>query len=115
MENNRECYHGAAVHPELTTSFLPEDFGINPDDLTEDSRRELDAYKKRNAAYQASWEQDGFIGTPVAWLDANAPTQFKTQQLAIAGGGESQTIHPKATCPTPSGSIQRHNQHNTPP
>src|SRR3546814_265887 len=57
MENNRECYHCAAVHPELTTSFLPEDFGINPDDLTEDSRRELDAYKKRNAAYQARSEE----------------------------------------------------------
>src|SRR3546814_10885694 len=79
-------------------SFLPEDFGINPDDLTEDSRRELDAYKKRNAAYQASWEQDGFIGTPVEWLDENAATQFKTQQLAIAGGGESQTMNTKVAC-----------------
>src|SRR3546814_20474534 len=95
MENNRECYHCAAVHPELTTSFLPEDFGINPDDLTEDSRRELDAYKKRNAAYQATWQQDGLIGTPVEWLAANATTQSKTKQTPIAGGGESHTTNTK--------------------
>jgi Rieske 2Fe-2S family protein len=27
MENNRECYHCQATHPELTASFLPEDVG----------------------------------------------------------------------------------------
>src|SRR3546814_6033358 len=62
---------------------------------------------KRNAAYQACWVQDEFIGTTVEWLDENAATQFKTQQLAIAGGGESQTMNTKVACTKLFGSIQR--------
>src|SRR3546814_13057572 len=40
-------------------------------------------------------------------LDENAATQFKTQQLAIAGGGESQTMNTKVACTKLFGSIQR--------
>jgi Rieske 2Fe-2S family protein len=50
MENNRECYHCSATHPELTASFLPEDFGFCPHGLSEESQHALDAYHGRNAA-----------------------------------------------------------------
>jgi glycine betaine catabolism A len=92
MENNRECYHCQGTHPELTASFLPEDFGFCPENLSEESLGDLEAYKARNAACQASWERDGFVSETVEWLDVDAVTQFRTQQLVIAGEGESQTV-----------------------
>jgi glycine betaine catabolism A len=100
IENNRECYHCAATHPELTASFLPEDFGFCPENLSEESLLEIEAYKKRNAACQASWENDGFTSATVEWLDEDAVTQFRTQQLVIAGYGESQTISSAAISAT---------------
>ncbi|MFP3550516.1 aromatic ring-hydroxylating dioxygenase subunit alpha [Paraburkholderia sp. SIMBA_049] len=107
MENNRECYHCAATHPELTASFLPEDFGFCPDNLTEESLRALDEYKSRNAACQASWERDGFISAAFERLDEDAVTQFRTQQLVIAGNGESQTLSTKVACTRLLGNLQR--------
>jgi Rieske 2Fe-2S family protein len=107
MENNRECYHCAAVHPELTASFLPEDFGVNLDDVSDDAARELEAYKARNARYQSSWENDGFIGFAVERLNDDAVTQFKTQQLAIANEGESQTLNTKVACKKLLGNLRR--------
>jgi glycine betaine catabolism A len=107
IENNRECYHCAATHPELTASFLPEDFGFCTDNLTEESLRDFEAYKKRNEACQASWERDGFTSATVEWLDEDAVTQFRTQQLVIAGHGESQTISTKVACEKLFGNLTR--------
>ncbi|WP_250519964.1 aromatic ring-hydroxylating dioxygenase subunit alpha [Caballeronia sp. NCTM1] len=107
IENNRECYHCAATHPELTASFLPEDFGFCPENLSEESLLEIEAYKKRNAACQASWENDGFTSATVEWLDEDAVTQFRTQQLVIAGYGESQTISTKVASQKLLGNLQR--------
>jgi len=98
MENNRECYHCEAGHPELTVSFLPEDFGFSTDEMTEESLRALDDYHKRNAASQAGWEQDGLLCSPVEELGADVATQFRTQRLVIAGCGESQTMDTKVAC-----------------
>lgn len=95
MENNRECYHCGATHPELTASFLPEDFGFCPDGLSEESLRALDDYYARNAASQQSWEQDGFLCSAVEALDEDVATHFRTQRLVIAGNGESQTMDTK--------------------
>jgi Rieske 2Fe-2S family protein len=92
MENNRECYHCQGTHPELTASFLPEDFGFCPENLSEESLLALEDYKTRNATCQASWERDGFVSETVERLEEDAVTQFRTQQLVIAGAGESQTI-----------------------
>jgi Rieske 2Fe-2S family protein len=107
MENNRECYHCAATHPELTASFLPEDFGFCPENLSEESLLALEEYKKRNAACQVSWERDGFLASPVEWLGEDAVTQFRTQQLVIAGNGESQTLDTKVACTQLLGGLQR--------
>ncbi|TCW82862.1 (Fe-S)-binding protein [Burkholderia sp. SRS-46] len=107
IENNRECYHCAGTHPELTASFLPEDFGFCPDNLSEESLRALDDYHVRNAASRQSWERDGFVCAPVEWLDADAVTQFKTQQLVIAGNGESQTLSTKVASARLLGQLQR--------
>ncbi|WP_109477006.1 aromatic ring-hydroxylating dioxygenase subunit alpha [Paraburkholderia sp. C35] len=107
IENNRECYHCAGTHPELTASFLPEDFGFCPDNLNDESLRALEEYKARNAACQASWEQDGFVSAAVEWLDEDAVTQFRTQQLVIASSGESQTMSTQVASTRLLGNLQR--------
>ncbi|GAB7530402.1 aromatic ring-hydroxylating dioxygenase subunit alpha [Pseudomonas sp. 3A(2025)] len=92
MENNRECYHCAGTHPELTASFLPEDFGFCLEGLSEESLKALDDYYKLNADTKADWESQGFICDAVEHLGTDAVTQFRSQRLVIAGHGESQTL-----------------------
>ncbi|SIT38402.1 Ring-hydroxylating dioxygenase, large terminal subunit [Paraburkholderia ribeironis] len=98
MENNRECYHCEAGHPELTVSFLPEDFGFSTDEMNEESLRALDEYHKRNAASQDGWEKEGLLCSPVEELSGDVATHFRTQRLVIAGCGESQTMDTRVAC-----------------
>ena len=107
IENNRECYHCSATHPELTASFLPEDFGFCTDGLSEESLQALDEYYERNSAAKRNWENDGFICDAVEHLDVDAVTQFRTQRLAIAGNGESQTLDTRVACTRLFGDLVR--------
>ena len=107
IENNRECYHCSATHPELTASFLPEDFGFCTDGLSEESLQALDEYYERNRAAKRNWENDGFICDAVEHLGEDAVTQFRTQRLAIAGNGESQTLDTRVACTRLFGDLTR--------
>lgn len=107
IENNRECYHCAGTHPELTASFLPEDFGFCTDGLGEDSLRALEDYHQRNADTQKNWENEGHLCAQVEYLDEGAVTQFRTQRLVIAGHGESQTLSTQVACTKLLGNLTR--------
>ncbi|MDU9025727.1 aromatic ring-hydroxylating dioxygenase subunit alpha [Pseudomonas corrugata] len=107
IENNRECYHCAATHPELTASFLPEDFGFCTDGLGEDSLQALAEYHQRNADTKANWESEGYICDAVEHLGEDAVTQFRSQRLAIAGNGESQTLDTRVACTRLFGDLTR--------
>lgn len=107
IENNRECYHCAAGHPELNASFLPEDFGFCRDEMSEESLATLDTYHARNTSAQQSWEREGLLFSSVEFLDEDVATQFRTQRLVIAGAGESQTIDTKVACTKLLGNLQR--------
>lgn len=107
MENNRECYHCAGTHPELTASFLPEDFGFCTDGLSEESLAALSEYYARNNEAQANWESEGFICAAVEYLGEDAVTQFRTQRLVIAGKGESQTLSTEVACKRLFGELTR--------
>ena len=107
IENNRECYHCAATHPELTASFLPEDFGFCTDGLSEESLEALKEYDQRNAAAKQSWQNDGFICDAVEHLGEDAVTQFRSQRLVIAGNGESQTVDTRVACTRLLGDLSR--------
>lgn len=113
IENNRECYHCAATHPELTNSFLPEDFGFCPEGLSEESRQTLDAYHARNAACAASWDADDLISHAVEALKPENTTLFRTQRLVIAGSGESQTLDTKVACSRLLGDVTRRDSGDT--
>ena len=98
MENNRECYHCAGTHPELTNSFLAEDFGFCPDGQSEESLQAYDDYLKRNSACQQNWESDGYVCGTVEAVDESVDTNFRTQRLVISGANESQTLDTKVAC-----------------
>ncbi|GGD72678.1 aromatic ring-hydroxylating oxygenase subunit alpha [Caballeronia grimmiae] len=107
MENNRECYHCEAGHPELTLSFVPESTGASADDMDEEGRKALDAYNKVNAESQSDWESEGYICSPVEALSGDVVTQFRTQRLIIGGNGESQTMDTKVACRKLLGNLTR--------
>ncbi|CAN7165991.1 aromatic ring-hydroxylating oxygenase subunit alpha [Pararhizobium sp. LjRoot238] len=94
MENNRECYHCTANHPELCVSFIDLDFGFDPATLSEEDRAEAEKHQRLYAERIAAWEADGHLSSPVEQLSGHE-TNFRTQRLIIAGAGESQT--PDAT------------------
>lgn len=113
MENNRECYHCAGTHPELTTTFLAEDFGYCEEELDEAGQQSLASYRKKNADYKASWEKDGLICDPVEKLTPDVATLFRTQRLVMAGHGESQTPDTKVACTKLLGNATRKDQGDT--
>jgi Rieske 2Fe-2S family protein len=94
MENNRECYHCAANHPELCVSFIDLDFGFDPATLNEEDRAEAEEHQRLYAERTQAWEAEGHPSGVVEQVCGHA-TNFRTQRLIIAGAGESQT--PDAT------------------
>ncbi len=98
MENNRECYHCEAGHPELTMSFIPGSTNSSADGMDEEGRKALDAYIQLNADTQKNWESEGWVGSAAEGLDGSVATQFRTERLLIAGHGESQTMDTKVAC-----------------
>ncbi|MEP7456100.1 aromatic ring-hydroxylating dioxygenase subunit alpha [Phyllobacterium sp. SB3] len=90
IENNRECYHCSANHPELCVSFVDLDFGYDPESLSPEDRDEAEAHVAMYSERIKSWEADGFPSSAIEQVK-NCNTNFRTQRLIIAGAGESQT------------------------
>ena len=91
MENNRECYHCDANHPELLTSLGNSGFGKG---LPEDGNADADA-AAHMAAKRAEWRVLGIdhdlIEFPGAWW-------HRIARLPLANGGVSQTMDGKPAC-----------------
>ena len=106
IENNRECYHCSANHPELCVSFVDLDFGFDPDTLSPEdlaqAKEHFDLYEKRTA----QWEADGYPSRAVEQL-VDCATNFRTQRLVIAGAGESQTADATAASDRLLGTMTR--------
>ncbi|CTQ33730.1 aromatic ring-hydroxylating oxygenase subunit alpha [Jannaschia rubra] len=106
MENNRECYHCASKHPQLSLSFHAADFGYDPDGLSDGERAESDALAEAYRRHGAHWDAEGLphaaVEHTVGW-----PTNFRTQRLIIAGLGESQTPDTRAAVTLPLGGQDR--------
>jgi Rieske 2Fe-2S family protein len=94
LENNRECYHCSANHPELCVSFVDLDFGFDPDALAPEDRAQAEAHFALYEERTRQWEADGYPSAAVEQLE-DCATNFRTQRLIISGAGESQT--PDAT------------------
>lgn len=94
IENNRECYHCSANHPELCVSFVDLDFGFDPESLSPEDREQAEQHQALYAERIQAWEAEGHPSAAVEQL-VDCETNFRTQRLIIAGAGESQT--PDAT------------------
>ena len=106
IENNRECYHCASNHPQLSLSFHAADFGYDPDGLTDAEKAEANELLDAYARHGAHWDKEGLdyeaVEHTVGW-----PTNFRTQRLIIAGLGESQTPDTRAAVALPLGDTDR--------
>lgn len=107
IENNRECYHCAAGHPELNASFLPEDFGVCTDGMSPESLQALADYQAKNAQARQNWEDQGHLCAAVEHLEEDSITQFRSQRLVIANHGESQTLTTQVACTRLLGDLTR--------
>lgn len=105
MENNRECYHCGANHPELCLSFIDLDFGYDPDALTAEDQKLATTHARTYAEQTEAWEKAGY---PSAAIDrvVGHETHLRTQRLIIAGNGESQTLDGKPACRKPLGTMR---------
>jgi Rieske 2Fe-2S family protein len=104
MENNRECYHCASNHPELSLSFHSADFGFDPDGLTPNEKQEAEALAQAYKTQGKVWAQQGLDPTAIEHT-VGFPTNFRTQRLIIAGLGESQTMDTRAASAIPLGEM----------
>jgi len=89
MENNRECYHCVANHPELTISLYEYGFGYQPDAQNAEG---LERFRHIMAANHARWEAMGLPSAEIDTLDA-CVTGFRTQRLPLDRAGQSQTMN----------------------
>ena len=106
IENNRECYHCSANHPELCVSFIDLDFGYDPESLSPADRAMAEEHQALYERKTAEWEALGFPSKAVEHLAGHA-TNFRTQRLIIAGAGESQTADARAASRKLLGSMER--------
>ncbi|MBB4275669.1 aromatic ring-hydroxylating oxygenase subunit alpha [Rhizobium mongolense] len=106
MENNRECYHCSANHPELCVSFVDLDFGFDPESLSPEDREQAQQHEALYAEKTKSWEADGYPSAAVEQL-VDCETNFRTQRLIISGAGESQTLDATAASSKLLGTMTR--------
>lgn len=97
MENNRECYHCAANHPELTVPLFAYGFGFSPEQLLADERAEADRYGALVQSAHARWERSGLPSRELEHL-ADRATGYRTERLPIDRAGESQTLDTRSAC-----------------
>lgn len=97
MENNRECYHCNANHPELTVPLFAYGFGFAPEDLDEVDRANVERYGCLLKTRHVEWEAEGLPSREIDELDTMV-TGFRVERLPLDGDGESHTIDTKAAC-----------------
>ncbi|MCX8254754.1 (Fe-S)-binding protein [Beijerinckiaceae bacterium RH AL1] len=97
MENNRECYHCNANHPELTVPLFAYGFGFAPEEMDEIDRANAERYGCLLKERHVEWERDGLPSREVDELDTMI-TAFRAERLPLDGEGESHTLDTKAAC-----------------
>jgi Rieske 2Fe-2S family protein len=94
MENNRECYHCSAAHPELTRSIFAEGFGFAPVGAAAEAQAER--FHDMVGELHTDWEQRG---VPSRELDHLLQTTgFRTERLPLEDAGESETLDTRVAC-----------------
>ncbi|GAA4283508.1 aromatic ring-hydroxylating dioxygenase subunit alpha [Brevibacterium daeguense] len=89
MENNRECYHCEAGHPELTCTFFPT-YGFAEDQIPKRLRKAHQRYRQAEVLLAENSRRNGLPCAPIEELSGR-PTGFRIQREALDGAGESYT------------------------
>jgi Rieske 2Fe-2S family protein len=103
MENNRECYHCVANHPELTISLYEYGFGYQ---RSADNEEAMAAFERTVAERTKQWEA---MNLPSAEIDhlSDLVSGFRTQRLPLDRSGESQTMDAKVASKKLLGGFQQ--------
>ena len=104
MENNRECYHCGANHPELTIPLFAYGFGFSPKTLDASELEQARRYETLVADAHSRWEAAGAPSRELEHL-ADRVTGFRTERLPIDQAGQSQTLDTEVACRTLLGQI----------
>ncbi|WP_182084134.1 aromatic ring-hydroxylating dioxygenase subunit alpha [Aureimonas sp. ME7] len=104
IENNRECYHCEANHPELTVPLFAYGFGFAPEELDPIDLENAQRYDALRQASHAEWEAMGLPSREIEELDTRV-TGFRTERLPLDGEGESHTMDTRAACRIPLGAV----------
>jgi Rieske 2Fe-2S family protein len=91
MENNRECYHCSANHPELTIPLFAYGFGFSPKTMDAFELEQANRYGAMVADLHERWEGEGLPSRELEHL-SDRITGFRTERLPIDQAGESQTF-----------------------
>jgi Rieske 2Fe-2S family protein len=105
MENNRECYHCVANHPELTISLYEYGFGYQPSPANAEKVQE---FRDLIETEGKRWESCGLPSAEIDLLDSCA-TAYRTQRLPLDKAGESQTMDGNVACQKLLGDLTQRN------
>ncbi len=97
MENNRECYHCAANHPELTVPLFAYGFGFAPGSLDESELALVARYDGMVDDLHARWEAAGLPSRRLEQLHGRA-TGYRVERLPLDRAGESHTRDTRVAC-----------------
>jgi Rieske 2Fe-2S family protein len=97
LENNRECYHCSANHPELTIPLFSYGFGFAPESLDEGELALAARYDGMVTSLHAGWEAAGLPSRRIEKLTGRA-TGFRTERLPLDQAGESHTMDTRVAC-----------------
>ena len=95
MENNRECYHCSAAHPELTKSIFAEGFGFAP--VGAEAVAQADRFHDMVSALHGQLEKIGVPSREIDHLD-DLVTGYRTERLPLEDAGESETLDTRVAC-----------------
>jgi Rieske 2Fe-2S family protein len=94
MENNRECYHCLAKHPELTISMYEQGFGYQPSPQNAEGVARFEQTVRDN---HARWEAMGLPSAEIDALDGRA-TGYRVMRLPLDRAGQSYTMTAEVAC-----------------
>ncbi|CAB3902339.1 aromatic ring-hydroxylating oxygenase subunit alpha [Achromobacter piechaudii] len=103
MENNRECYHCAVNHPELTASLFEFGYGYEPSPSNVD---QLQRFEQMSAARCEEWEAAGLPSAECETLDSRI-TGYRVRRMPLDQAGESQTMDGRAASNKLLGALTR--------
>jgi glycine betaine catabolism A len=89
MENNRECYHCEAGHPELTCTFFPT-YGYAVEDIPPRLMPAHARYLRAQTDLARACAERGLPHEPIEELHGR-PSAFRIQREPLDGAGESYT------------------------